>query len=104
MTHEWEVEQNSQILEFFCAQGIDSYANQCSLEGERLSSEHSLGLVSMNGVAGLAATTDKTPELVQALWDAPPPSGRWHYYDSMLYRLGLLNASGYFEINSPAAG
>ena len=55
----------------------------------------------MNAVAGLAATTDKTPEFVKELWDASPPIGRWRYYDGMLYMLALLHVSGNFRIYSP---
>jgi oligosaccharide reducing-end xylanase len=98
----WEVEQSNRLLDFFYGQGIGSYANQYTLDGEPLSGDHSLGLVSMNAVAGLAATTDKTPEFVQELWDASPPTGTWRYYDGMLYMLGLLNTSGNFRIYSPA--
>ena len=97
----WEVEQSNRLLDFFYNQGINSYANQFTLDGEPLSSDHSLGLVSMNGVAALAATTDNRAEFVQELWDAYPPSGKWRYYDGMLYMLGLLNASGNFRIYSP---
>ena len=97
----WEVEQSNRLLDFFYNRGINSYANQFTLDGEPLSSDHSLGLVSMNGVAALAATTDNRAEFVQELWDAYPPSGKWRYYDGMLYMLGLLNASGNFRIYSP---
>ncbi|MBN1811618.1 MAG: glycoside hydrolase [Anaerolineae bacterium] len=100
---EWEVEQSNRLLDFFYDQGIGSYANQYTLDGEPLSSDHSLGLMSMNAVAGLAVTTDKTPEFVQELWDASPPSGTWRYYDGMLYMMALLHASGNFQIYSPAA-
>jgi oligosaccharide reducing-end xylanase len=100
-TAEWEIEQSDRLLNFFYNQGIGSYANQFTLDGEPLSSDHSLGLVAMNAVAGLAATTDKTPEFVKELWDASPPIGRWRYYDGMLYMLALLHVSGNFRIYSP---
>jgi len=101
---EWEVEQSNRLLDFFYDQGIDSYANQFTLEGEPLSSDHSLGLVAMNAVAaGLASTNETAPEFVQALWDASPPTGKWRYYDGMLYMLGLLHVSGQFRIYEPVA-
>jgi oligosaccharide reducing-end xylanase len=100
---EWEVEQSNRLLNFFYDQGLNSYANQFTLDGEPLSGDHSLGLVAMNAVAGLAATTDKTPDFVQQLWDASPPAGRWRYYDGMLYMLALLQTSGNFRIYPPAA-
>jgi oligosaccharide reducing-end xylanase len=100
---EWEVEQSNRLLDFFHSQGIGSYANQFTLDGEPLCSDHSLGLVAMNAVAGLAATTDKTSDFVQELWDACPPAGKWRYYDGMLYMLSLLHASGNFRIYPPPA-
>jgi oligosaccharide reducing-end xylanase len=99
--HEWEIEQSNRLLDFFYDQGIDSYANHFTLAGEPLSSTHSLGLVAMNAVAGLAATTDKTTEFVKALWDASVPTGRWRYYDGLLYILALLHVSGNFRIYTP---
>ncbi|MFN2169510.1 MAG: glycosyl hydrolase family 8 [Anaerolineae bacterium] len=97
----WEVEQSNRQLEFFFGQGIDRYANQYTLDGTPLSSDHSTGLVAMNAVAALAATTDKAPAFVGALWDAPIPSGRWRYYDGLLYMLALLHVSGNFQIYAP---
>jgi oligosaccharide reducing-end xylanase len=98
---EWEIEQSDRLLNFFYNQGIGSYANQFTLDGEPLSGDHSLGLVAMNAVAGLAATTDKTPDFVRELWDASPPAGKWRYYDGLLYMLALLHVSGNFRIYSP---
>lgn len=97
----WQIEQSNRLLEFFYGQGIDSYVNQYTLDGKPLSSDRSTGLVAMNAVAALAATTSKAPEFVQALWNAPIPSGRWRYYDGMLYMLALLHVSGNFRIYSP---
>jgi oligosaccharide reducing-end xylanase len=97
----WEIEQSDRLLSFFYNQGIGSYANQFTLDGEPLSSDHSLGLIAMNAVAGLAATTDKTPEFVKELWDASPPTGKWRYYDGLLYMLALLHVSGNFRIYPP---
>jgi oligosaccharide reducing-end xylanase len=97
----WAVEQNNRYLEFFYSQGIDKYVNQYTLEGKPLSSDRSTGLVAMNAVAALATTTDKAPKFVEALWDAPIPSGKWRYYDGLLYTLALLHISGNFQIYAP---
>ena len=98
----WQVEQSNRLLEFFFSQGIDAYSNQYSLDGKPLSGDHSPGLVAMNAVAALAATTDKAPKFVTALWSTPVPSGHWRYYDGMLYLLALLHVSGNFRIYSPS--
>lgn len=97
----WEVEQSNRLLEFFYTQGIDRYVNQYTLDGKPLSSDRSTGLMAMNAVAALAATTDKAPQFVEALWEARIPSGRWRYYDGLLYMLALLHVSGNFRIYPP---
>jgi oligosaccharide reducing-end xylanase len=94
----WQVEQSNRVLDFLASQGMNSYANQFTLEGEPLSSDHSTGLVSMAAVAALAASPEKGKPFVQALWDTEIPSGKWRYYDGMLYILGLLHVSGTFRI------
>jgi oligosaccharide reducing-end xylanase len=98
---EWEVEQSNRVLNFFEAQGMDSYGNQYTLAGEPLSSDRSPGLIAMNAVGALAATTDNRAQFVEALWQLDPPSGKWRYYDGMLYMLALLHVSGNFQIYTP---
>lgn len=97
----WQVEQSNRVLDFLASQGIDSYANQYTLDGTPLSSDHSTGLVAMAAVAALAADPEKGKPFVQELWDAPLPSGRWRYYDGMLYMLGMLHVSGTFKMYVP---
>jgi oligosaccharide reducing-end xylanase len=71
------------------------------LDGKPLSSDRSTGLIAMNAVAALAATTDKAPQFVEALWNARIPTGKWRYYDGLLYTLGFLQVSGNFRIYTP---
>ena len=97
----WQVAQSNRLLEFFYSQGIDRYVNQYTLDGKPLSTDRSTGLIAMNAVAALAATTDKAPQFVEALWDARIPSGKWRYYDGLLYTLALLHVSGNFRIYPP---
>jgi oligosaccharide reducing-end xylanase len=97
----WQVEQSNRVLGFLASQGIDSYANQFTLDGTPLSGDHSTGLVSMAAVAALAADPETGKPFVQELWDTQIPSGKWRYYDGMLYMLGMLHVSGNFRIYSP---
>ena len=97
-TDPWQVEQSNRVLEFLASQGMDSYPNQFALDGTPLSSDHSTGLVSMAAVAALASDPEKGKPFVQGLWDSQIPSGKWRYYDGMLYMLGLLHVSGNFKI------
>jgi oligosaccharide reducing-end xylanase len=97
----WQVEQSDRVLSFLASQGIDSYPNQFALDGTSLSSDHSTGLASMAAVAALAADREIGEPFVQALWATQIPSGKWRYYDGMLYMLGMLHVSGNFKIYTP---
>ena len=97
----WQVEQSNRVLAFLASQGVNSYSNQYSLDGKALSGDHSTGLVAMAAVAALAANENTGKPFVQALWDVSVPSGKWRYYDGMLYLLGLLHVSGNFKIYAP---
>jgi len=98
----WQVEQSNRVLDFLSSQGMDSYPNQYSLDGKPLSGDHSTGLVAMAAVAALAADSEKGTPFIQELWDATIPSGKWRYYDGMLYMLALLHVSGNFRVYTPA--
>jgi oligosaccharide reducing-end xylanase len=100
-TDPWEIEQSNRVLDFLASHGMDSYPNQFTLDGTPLSSDHSTGLVSMAAVAALAADPERGKPFVQALWDSQIPSGKWRYYDGMLYMLGFLHVSGRFRIYTP---
>jgi oligosaccharide reducing-end xylanase len=98
----WQVEQSNRVLSFLAAQG-PAYANQFALDGRPLSSDHSPGLAAMAAVAGLAADSKLARPFVQELWDAPVPTGKWRYYDGLLYFMALLEVSGRFQIYGPPA-
>jgi oligosaccharide reducing-end xylanase len=98
----WQVEQSNRVLAFLSSQGIDTYPNQFTLDGTPLSADHSTGLVSMAAVAALAADPETGKPFVQELWDVQVPTGKWRYYDGMLYMLGMLHVSGNFRIYNPS--
>ena len=87
---------------FFESKGMDAYVDQYELDGTALGKAHSTGLVSTNAVASLAATNGpRARKFVEALWDAEIPSGRYRYYDGLLYFMSLLHCSGQFRIWTP---
>ena len=96
----WQVERSNRVLRFLTAQG-PRYADQFSLDGHPLGENHSPGIVAMAAVAGLAADPDLARPFVQALWDAPIPSGQWRYYNGLLHFLAVLQVSGRFQIFPP---
>jgi oligosaccharide reducing-end xylanase len=97
----WEVAQSNRLLNFFHTQGIGKYVNQFTLDGTKLSNNHSIGLVATNAVACLASTNENRKEFVEALWNAPIPTGVYRYYDGLLYMMAMLQVSGDFRIYDP---
>jgi oligosaccharide reducing-end xylanase len=93
--------RSNRLQAFFASQGIDTYGNHYSLDGQPLSDSRSTGHVAMNAVASLAATDPRSGEFVEALWNAPVPRGQWRYYDGMLYMMALLHCGGEFRVWTP---
>jgi oligosaccharide reducing-end xylanase len=96
-----EQELSDRLLGFFKSQGMTNYANQYTLAGKPLSTDHSPGLVAMNAVAALASRQPFATNFVAALWDQPVPEGTYRYYDGLLDLLGMLHCSGEFRIWPP---
>ena len=96
-----EVTLSNRIQQFFYSEGIKSYGSVYTLEGKKLASDHSTGLVAMNAVASLASTNDHRQAFVEELWNTPIPAGKYRYYDGILYFLGMLEVSGHFRIYDP---
>ncbi|MFT3868724.1 MAG: glycosyl hydrolase family 8 [Nibricoccus sp.] len=96
----WQTEQANRVLTFLGQQG-SSCPNQFTLDGKPLSKNSSSGLFAMAAVGALAADQKTGLPFVQRLWEMPIPSGRYRYYDGLLYFLALLQVSGRFEIIEP---
>ena len=95
-----QAELSDRLLEFFAAQG-SSYPNRFTLEGQPIGKDSSLGLISTNAVAALAATHPRAWRFVETLYQQSPPTGQWRYYDGLLYLMSLLHVSGRFRIITP---
>eukprot|EP00039_Didymoeca_costata_P021326 m.344199 g.344199 ORF g.344199 m.344199 type:complete len:604 (+) comp24008_c0_seq1:194-2005(+) len=98
----WQITYCNGIHSFFAEQNITKpYGNQYSLpSGRMLSGDHSPGLVAMNAVCSLASNKSLAWEFVAELWATGVPTGRYRYYDGMLYLLGTLHVSGKFRFYS----
>jgi oligosaccharide reducing-end xylanase len=101
----WQVEQSDRLLAFFAAQG-GSYPALYRVDGTVIPAHpHGVGLTGMNAAAALAATDPALRKrFVEELWNASAPTGKWRYYDGMLYLLGMLQVSGNFRVYHPAGG
>lgn len=83
---------------FFEREGMDAYVNQYRINGERLSSERSTGLIAANGAASLAATHPRARLFVEDLWELEPPRGRWRYYNGLVAFMAVMHAGGRFRV------
>ncbi|TSA54736.1 MAG: glycoside hydrolase, partial [Planctomycetaceae bacterium] len=99
--HIREQQLSDRLQMFFGSQGMSDYKSHFKLDGTLVGGGHSTRLLAMNATASLAATHERAKQFVEALWDTSIPSGRYRYYDGMLYLLGMLNCSGQFRIWSP---
>lgn len=96
-------QQRSNILQnFFASQGIRTYGNIYTLDGQQISASHSAGLVATNATVSLAANHSLAKDFVEELWKLPiPESPGQRYYDGLLYLMSLLHCSGQFQIYIP---
>lgn len=97
----WQVEQSNRVLRFLLSQGGPNCPNQFTLDGRPLSKESSIGLCAMAAVAGLAADKELARPFVEHLWAARIPSGKWRYYDGLMYQFALLQVGGSFRAYLP---
>jgi oligosaccharide reducing-end xylanase len=98
-----QTQLSNRLLAFFSEQGA-AYASTYTLDGSPTNHDHSLGLVATNAVAALAASDPRAAQFVEALYAQEPPTGKWRYYNGMLYMMALLHVSGQFRIYAPTAG
>jgi oligosaccharide reducing-end xylanase len=89
------------LVSFFARQGASKYDALWSLDGTNGSGGHSPGLVAMNAVATLATSPAVEPAaraILEDFWNTPLPTGKYRYYDGLLYVFGLLHLSGQYNI------
>ncbi len=97
-----EVQISNRIQAYFASQGMNTYGDQCTLDGKVLEARHAKGLVSTNAVTSLAANLPAAKEFVEAIWNLPIPSNfDERYYDGLLYIMSLLHCSGEYKIWTP---
>ena len=97
---------SDRLQAFLVTEGIDSFVDRYTLEGRKLSTRHSPGMVATAAVGSLAASPGPNrTAFIEKLWSMPVPSGEQRYYDGMLYLMSLMHCSGNFRIiDSPPSG
>ncbi len=96
-----QVELSDRLLDFFAKIG-KVYPNTYQIDGTPTSTSSSSGLIATNATVTMCATTPNAAQFVEALWRQPIPTGKWRYYDGMLYTFALLHLSGNFKIYPPS--
>jgi oligosaccharide reducing-end xylanase len=99
----WEQAQSARAIDFFYNEGVNSHGSTYKLTGERIGSNNEAGHTAMLATATLALPSDnlKGWTFVDSLWNRPIPTGKYRYYDGLLYMLGMLNNSGKFRYYAP---
>lgn len=76
------------------------------IDGSDAFGDYSCGMAGANAVGAMAlasssAETDRelVHEFVQRLWDTEPPTGKYRYYEGMVYFLSMLHLSGNFALD-----
>ena len=76
--------------------GVPNYHNVYTLDGQQIGSntEHSPGLVACNATGALASNQMVAWEFIDDFMATAIPTGRFRYYDGLLYYLNFLHVSG----------
>ncbi len=92
------------MLRFFKNDGFTH--GHFAIDGTNPSGGYSRGMDGSNAVGAIALAHSDVPgdrelatEFVQRLWDAEPPTGKYRYYEGMVYFLSLLHVSGNFALD-----
>ena len=75
------------------------------LDASKPFEEYTCGMAGSNAVGAIALAGSPDPEdralakeYMERLWNTEPPTGKYRYYDGMVYFLSMLHASGNFSL------
>ncbi|MDR2805478.1 MAG: T9SS type A sorting domain-containing protein [Dysgonamonadaceae bacterium] len=93
----------NKIHNFFSGKGIESYGSLYKLDGTTLNnnSDHSAGLIACNAGGVLASNQSVAWDFIDDFFKQAIPSGKYRYYDGLLYFMNFLHLSGNFKIYKP---
>lgn len=97
-----EVVLSDRIQRLLCSQGIDRFIDRYKLDGEPLSTRHSVGMLATTAVGspGGGDAGSRRPLLTRCGMRRlrPATSGKQRYYVGMVYLMSMLHCSGNFRI------
>lgn len=97
-----QVNLTNRLHNFFQSKGVESYGSEYTLAGNQLNPDHSPGLVACNAAGTLASNQRVAWEFIDDFFKIAIPTGRYRYYDGLLYYMNYLHLSGNFRIYTPA--
>lgn len=99
-----QTEVMARLLTFFRRDGF-RHAH-FALDGSDAFGDYTQGMAGANAVGAVALADSDSPEhrelareYVQRLWDAQPPTGKFRYYEGLVYFLSMLHVSGHFALS-----
>lgn len=86
--------------------GVPNYHSVYTLDGQPKNgnTDHSPGLVACNATGALASDQMVAWEFIDDFMATAIPTGKFRYYDGLLYYLNFLHVSGNFRIWKPQTG
>lgn len=86
--------------------GVPNYYSVYELDGREKNGnkDHSPGLVACNATGALASNQKVAWEFIDDFMATAIPTGKFRYYDGLLYYLNFLHVSGNFKIWKPQNG
>lgn len=86
--------------------GVPNYHSVYTLDGQPKNgnTDHSPGLVACNATGALASNQMVAWEFIDDFMATAIPTGKYRYYDGLLYYLNFLHVSGNFKIWKPQTG
>lgn len=99
-----QTEVMARLLTFFRRDGF-RHAH-FALDGSDAFGDYTQGMAGANAVGAVALADSDSPEhrelareYVQRLWNAQPPTGKFRYYEGLVYFLSMLHVSGHFALS-----
>jgi oligosaccharide reducing-end xylanase len=90
----WQATYAATNAAFWTGQGLTSYGDKYTLDGQKQESGHGAGLTGVNAMLAFGLPVADASQFLLAAWNVAIPTGTYRYYDGCLYMLSMLYMSG----------
>jgi oligosaccharide reducing-end xylanase len=90
----WQSTYAATSAAFWTQQGLNSYGDKYTLDGQKQENGHGAGLVGINAMLSFALPAATAQPFLQAAWNVAIPTGLYRYYDGCLYMISMLYMTG----------